>query len=281
MATTEQAAAITVSETSECPTCSTPMVGNYCHACGEKKPQESDLTFKHLALQALNELTSLDSRIFRTVRYLFTRPGFLSEEYIVGRRRRYLRPFTLFLISSGLFLIASSMTKVSGYDVRQMTAADTSHKIDEAWDILTAKKGIAKDVLLDRVQATMDRVVNAANIANVLAMALLLALLYRRSFFGVHLIVALHFQSFTYLATILVAPVSRWAGMARPRLFVIMAVTTICFFVYLVVCLRRIYRESMTRTILKSILIYAVTQAVIIFTFLATLMLAIASAVRQ
>ena len=51
----------------------------------------------------------LDGRAFRTVFSLFTRPGFLSQEYLSGRRARYTPPLRLFLvISISFFLILSA-----------------------------------------------------------------------------------------------------------------------------------------------------------------------------
>lgn len=54
---------------------------------------------------ALSELTNADSRIWRSVRALVLQPGYLSDEYLAGRRRPWLGPVQLFLICNVTFFI--------------------------------------------------------------------------------------------------------------------------------------------------------------------------------
>ena len=49
-----------------CPECGTPLVGKYCHRCGEKLPDPHDLALRHFVQHGLDELTHFDSKIFRT-----------------------------------------------------------------------------------------------------------------------------------------------------------------------------------------------------------------------
>ncbi|HWW74758.1 MAG TPA: hypothetical protein VNZ44_05130, partial [Pyrinomonadaceae bacterium] len=51
----------------ECPNCGAPLAGDYCHACGEKRPEARDLSVRHFLRDAAQELTSLDSKLFRTL----------------------------------------------------------------------------------------------------------------------------------------------------------------------------------------------------------------------
>src|SRR5690606_35615876 len=43
---------------------------------------------------------NVDSRVFRSLFDLYFRPGFLTTEYIAGRRARYVTPFRLFFVLS-------------------------------------------------------------------------------------------------------------------------------------------------------------------------------------
>lgn len=226
-------------ETGACPNCGTQLIGKYCHHCGEKQIHGHDLTLRHFFLHALHEFTHLDSKVFATVRYLFTRPGFLTQEFVAGRRSRYMKPLALFLIASALFFVVGSFVMLSGFEVRKLTNADKTGKMDAAWDKLAQKKHLPKEIIVDRVQETMHKVATAAQLANVVAMAALLALLFRRRYFVEHLVFSLHFLSFTYLASVLTAPLHAVLTHRSWQAIVLFAVTTLVYYTYLTIGLRR------------------------------------------
>src|SRR5689334_9585939 len=91
-----------------CANCGAPLLGVYCTHCGQKvKPL--DPTIRELAGDVLSEVTDIDGKLLRSVRYLFTRPGFLSREHAEGRRARYVSPLRLYLVFSALFFVAASL----------------------------------------------------------------------------------------------------------------------------------------------------------------------------
>src|SRR5262249_13616123 len=138
-------------DVTRCATCETELQGAFCHGCGEKKHDESELSLKHFALHGLHELTHLDSKVFATVRYLFTRPGFLTQEYVAGRRSVYMKPLSLFLVACALLFLSDSFFPRSAYDVNWLTRMDRAGNVDRAWTKLAAKKHVTKEVLIDRI----------------------------------------------------------------------------------------------------------------------------------
>jgi hypothetical protein len=65
---------------------------------------------REFASETFENLTHADSRLWRTLWYLISRPGFLTVEFLEGRRARYLPPLRLYLVLSVvLFLVASSV----------------------------------------------------------------------------------------------------------------------------------------------------------------------------
>jgi hypothetical protein len=72
--------------------------------------------------EATESLTHADSRLWQTLAALLFRPGLLTQEFLQGRRARYLPPFRLYLVVSVLFFILASL--MGGTDVVQFQGAD-------------------------------------------------------------------------------------------------------------------------------------------------------------
>jgi hypothetical protein len=97
-----------VADVARCANCQTPLSDAYCAHCGQKnKPLNPRM--RELTAEVLGEVTDVDNRFIRSVRYLFTRPGFLSREHAEGRRASYVSPVRLYLIFSVAFFTAASL----------------------------------------------------------------------------------------------------------------------------------------------------------------------------
>lgn len=91
---------------STCASCGSALQGKYCHACGEKQlDPHHDFSVLHFLEETFESFTHLDSRVIRSYKYLFIRPGFLTAEFMVGRRVRYMKPVPLFLVAGLLFYL--------------------------------------------------------------------------------------------------------------------------------------------------------------------------------
>jgi len=119
-----------------CRNCNAPLAGAYCSQCGQREGR-GDLSFGALASEVAGEFVSWDSRIWRTLIPLLFRPGFLTAEFIAGRRARYVPPFRLYLIISFvLFLVVSLTTGRANFVYTKDEAQDFSEvsvlAVDEA-----------------------------------------------------------------------------------------------------------------------------------------------------
>lgn len=102
--------------TEACLNCGQPIYDNFCASCGQK-----NRTVKRPLFNLLSEVShavfELDGKAYRTVFFLFTKPGFLSREYIEGRRVSYTPPLRLFLVLSILlFFVISLNTFIEDLD---------------------------------------------------------------------------------------------------------------------------------------------------------------------
>ena len=87
-----------------CANCHAALSGEYCAACGQRHEPHVH-TVAHFAGEALESVSHADSRLWRTLWYLLSRPGFLTREFFAGRRVRYLPPFRLYLVISVVFFL--------------------------------------------------------------------------------------------------------------------------------------------------------------------------------
>ena len=88
-----------------CENCHAKVEGAYCSECGQSV--ESSLKyFWTVVLHLLDDIFSFDSRANRTILPLFFRPGFLTDEYIAGRRVHYVPPLRLYLFISIVFFLS-------------------------------------------------------------------------------------------------------------------------------------------------------------------------------
>ncbi|MFQ6610684.1 MAG: DUF3667 domain-containing protein [Fidelibacterota bacterium] len=77
---------------------------NYCPECGQKN------STKHLSLRQIisdfsGDYLTFDSKIFRSLKPLIFKPGFLTREYTEGRRNTYILPFRLYIFVTFIFFL--------------------------------------------------------------------------------------------------------------------------------------------------------------------------------
>lgn len=88
----------------DCLNCGTIVHGKYCHVCGQEntEPKES---FWGMVTHFFNDITHFDGKFFTTLKILLLRPGFLSAEYVRGKRMSYLNPVRMYVFTSALFFL--------------------------------------------------------------------------------------------------------------------------------------------------------------------------------
>nr|MCU0395591.1 DUF3667 domain-containing protein [Chitinophagaceae bacterium] len=85
-----------------CLNCGAQVQGRYCHICGQENIETHE-TLWGLFTHFVYDITHFDGKFFSTLRYLLFRPGFLSMEYLRGRRASYLHPIKMYVFTSALF----------------------------------------------------------------------------------------------------------------------------------------------------------------------------------
>ena len=100
-----------------CLNCGATVQGRFCHICGQENTEPKE-TFWHMFTHFLYDITHFDGSFFVTLKDLLFKPGFLSSEYMLGRRKKYLHPVRMYVFTSAVFfLVFFSMVYVSEKDV--------------------------------------------------------------------------------------------------------------------------------------------------------------------
>lgn len=249
-----------------CTNCAATVVDVYCAKCGERQPDHHDLTIGHFAHEAVHELVHLDSKLFGTLRALVRRPGLLTQEYFAGRKKRYIAPLRLFLTLFAIFFIAYTAYKpVNVYSLEAIERFDKEGraKLTEVVERLAAKQKLAPDVYRERVDDKWRKYVSYSQLANILGLAVVLKVLFRRRTSVEHLVFSAHFLSFTYLLSIAIWPVYYVIGFRPgPAQSLFSTITTIAMTLYGAFALRRYYEARGARLVVKSVLFYAGTFVV-------------------
>lgn len=137
----------------KCPNCDHPFTGNYCPNCGQST-RELNRPFGQMFRDLLDSIFEFDTRFLKTIKPLLFKPGFLTSEYVMGRRKSYYPPFKLYIfVSIILFalleissadLLSTGLVNVNPYD-RDSTSVDSM----ELNRIVTDTSGIP--VIIDTV----------------------------------------------------------------------------------------------------------------------------------
>jgi hypothetical protein len=212
-----------------CLDCGAPTPDAWCPECGQRN---ADLRapVSALAGELVAESFSLDSRMGRTAWPFLARPGFLTAEWVAGRRTRYSSPVRLYLLTSLLFFLGASIEPgPREVDVAPGEEARDRAELDEA-RASVERLGAVGRYLAERI-AALQRIgpeearrrlsdtyrANAPRVAFFLVpwLALLLAAAYRkeRRYFAEHAVFSLHAHSFAF---VVLTPVALLGGRGQP-----------------------------------------------------------------
>ena len=100
-------------EPCDCSTCGTHFEGNYCPRCGQPA-HTARYSFKKALLLFLDVWGLGNRGMFRTLRDLMLRPGYMIHDYLIGMRMAYFPPFKMFFLLITLSLLVDSGMNIQG-----------------------------------------------------------------------------------------------------------------------------------------------------------------------
>ncbi len=129
-----------------CLNCGATVEDRYCSHCGQENIVVKE-SFGHLFRHFFEDVTHYDSKFFITIKDLAFKPGFLTKEYLSGRRASYLHPIRMYVFISFLYFLAA------------FTFRHSSHKLEsikEERTVMVARKEMA-DSLHQILQETGNK----------------------------------------------------------------------------------------------------------------------------
>ena len=120
-----------------CASCGTSFTGNYCPRCGQSA-KIGRFSFKKALLLFLDVWGLGNRGMFRSIRDLILRPGFMIRDYISGMQSAYFPPFKMFFLLAALSLVIEH-----GFGLTE----DEETVKEEAQKEEIAKKDLAKEEL--------------------------------------------------------------------------------------------------------------------------------------
>lgn len=187
-----------------CTNCGADLVRTYCAVCGQRQPAALDRSFRGLVAVAVEELFSVDSKLWLTFKTLLTLPGQLSVDYLGGRSGRYLPPLRLFIVLAAVFVFVGfsvALNLEAMVRSAERFNPDSAARFLALLDARAADQGISREALIGQVDGQLEIMLNWLFPLTVLPFAGVVHLLFLGAgrYFAEHFIFAMHFYCLAFI----------------------------------------------------------------------------------
>ncbi len=248
-----------------CASCGAKLKGDYCSKCGEKKIiPERDFSFNNFLKENLWNLTDLDFKLVRSGWLLFSKPGFLTIEWIAGRRVGYIKPWQLFIVAGLLFYFFLPTTPVYFSTPDDLINGYKEHKVLMNTFYFDYKNTLSAKAMANQMdEETVKN--NIAATASEHSKSLLFlvipfwgGLIYfffkkRMPWLAPYLIFAMHGIIFYMLADLAIHAFLEIVAFSIPKKIIILPLLLLVFLIYLFLAIRRVYDNSLPMSLLKTV----------------------------
>ena len=257
-------------------TCGQEAHENFCSHCGEKRHGDHDFSLKHVLAEAAEAFFHVDSKIFLTLKTLVTKPGRLTADFFLGRRKPYMSPLQTFFVCNLLFFILQPLTGLEilapplrVFENNDLLGSTATRLVDRR----LAHKHLSR-TNPDQFKEFTERFDNVAHLqakslilvlSPMLAVVLAILNFARRRYFSEHIIFSLHayawwllwlLANLVFLALVVVLPLL--AGRHINLKYFDYAATSLEFGglgVYLFFAGRRFYQDKMIPAVVKAVVL--------------------------
>ena len=118
-------------EAHDCPTCGTHFEGNYCPRCGQSA-MIGRYSFKKAFLLFLDVWGLGNRGMFRTLRDLILRPGYMIRDYLQGMQMAYFPPFKMFFLLTALSILVDTSLNIKMENRTQVVYEQITQNMNQA-----------------------------------------------------------------------------------------------------------------------------------------------------
>lgn len=108
-----------------CANCEAPLSGHYCSQCGQEAVLHA-ASVREFLHEFIGHYVALEGKLWGSLKRLIFQPGELTNEYIRGRRVRYVQPLRMYLTFSVLFFALFKLTADGNTEVGPMIEGETT-----------------------------------------------------------------------------------------------------------------------------------------------------------
>lgn len=293
---------------SNCLNCGTNVTGKYCQNCGQENIEVKE-TFFQIVYHFIEDITHFDGKLIKTLKYLITKPGFLTKEYVSGKRASYIHPIRMYLFISAIFFlfIFSGEQKLVDVNTKQSNSSkivfgDSTYGTLAAYDSAQSKlpkqkkdnwltsKLIKQQIIINNKFGNDQNKILAAlidnfkhNFSKILYLSLpifafFLWILYKRNrsyYFADHMIFSIHLYCAYFIIIFIFTLLDLVVKFFTPSTGILEFIYFVSLFLYFYKAVRNFYGQSRKKTFVKFILINILNLFLFLFLFLVLILLSL------
>ena len=94
-----------------CQNCGNVLRGKdkFCSECGQNRLEEEDFSVRKFLIESFGDFFHFESKLTHSLIPLLLKPGYLTLEFMKGRRQRYFQPFKMLLFISVFYFIITGL----------------------------------------------------------------------------------------------------------------------------------------------------------------------------
>ncbi|MEE4244864.1 MAG: DUF3667 domain-containing protein [Kangiellaceae bacterium] len=215
-----------------CSNCQTPLTGQFCVNCGQPARDRRGPVWRMIG-EFTDDLFTFDSKFYKSILHLLVRPGYLTKQFVEGKRVAILPPIRMYLVVSVLFFFIFEIPTVDVSNTNvylgntllgqekpnpkfernfSMFNFGSEESTMGAWfesfyaDRIPLMKSTSPQITMNQIFNRLESTLPNALILFVPVFALVLKLLYlfkRRLYFD-HFIFSVHFQTWLMGITLII-----------------------------------------------------------------------------
>ncbi len=140
-------------EVHTCKNCGNTFTGTFCNLCGEKVILPHDKSIRHFLEHYLHDVTHFDTKFFKNVKAVISKPGLISKDIAEGRSKRWFSIVSFFLVLNLIYFLLPMSETFNSHFNSQMNSMPYSARIVQP---LVKKKISSEGISLNEFKDQYD-----------------------------------------------------------------------------------------------------------------------------